>query len=121
MYLARILKLLQRFPISWVRVSPSEMQLEAHFSNFCSGWGRRKFLPLSRPLSNFWRGEMAGEKTMTEIIHLLVLQCPVQLSPVKNGGYIPRTAGYIPKILIVLFPCGIPVESRSSPEAKISN
>jgi len=22
------------------------MQLEAHFSNFCSGWGRRKFLEL---------------------------------------------------------------------------
>jgi len=31
---------------SWVRVSPSEMQLEAHFSNFCSDWGRRKFLEL---------------------------------------------------------------------------
>ena len=28
-------------------MSPSEMQLEAHFSNFCSGWGRRKFPPLS--------------------------------------------------------------------------
>ena len=25
-----------------------------------------------RPLSNFWRGEMAGEKTMTEIIHLYI-------------------------------------------------
>ncbi len=25
-----------------------------------------------------------------------LLQCPVQLSPVKTGGYIPRTAGYIP-------------------------
>jgi hypothetical protein len=28
-------------------MSPSEMQLEAHFSNFCSGWGRRKFPLLS--------------------------------------------------------------------------
>ena len=54
-------------------------------------------------------------------MYFSILQCPVQLSPVKNGGYIPRTAGYIPKILIVLFPCEIPVEARSSPEAKNTN
>ena len=38
-------------------MSPSEMQLEAHFSNFCSGWGRKKFPLLSEGvlvLSNFF-------------------------------------------------------------------
>jgi hypothetical protein len=29
-------------------MSPSEMQLEAHFSNFCSGWlGKKEIPPLS--------------------------------------------------------------------------
>ncbi len=46
---------------------------------------------------------------------------PIPLTPVKNGGYIPRSLGYIPKILISLFPCEIPVEARSPPEAKITN
>ena len=57
-------------------MSPSEIQLEAHFSNFCSGWGRKKFPLLSKKfaygdpittarvtIENFWarRGRDAGE------------------------------------------------------------
>jgi hypothetical protein len=48
-------------------------------------------LALRRPLSNFWQGEMAGEKTMTEIVVIMmcdvcVLVCFV-VSGVKPPGF----------------------------------
>jgi len=46
----------------------------------------RKKGPPRRPLSNFWCGEKAGEKTMTEIIHLYV---PYKINP--NGALFAKT------------------------------
>jgi len=68
-----------------------------------------------------WGRHIMQDYCVLCFVLVIVLQCPVHLSPEKKVGYFPRTPGYIPKILIVLFPCGIPVEARSSPEAKIIN
>ena len=58
-----------------MRVSPSEIQLEAHFSNFCSGWGRRKFLPLSSDLRT--------------IVFIRTQCCPAQLARQSDSEWSP--------------------------------
>jgi hypothetical protein len=43
-----------------------------------------------------WKYGKAKEAAESAKAGLTLLQCPVQLSPVKTGGCIPLTAGYIP-------------------------
>ena len=78
------------------KIQSQKWQYEiAHMYNYVRKKSRH--CPQKRIIRFQWNGIVNPYPASVDVLFVVpVLQCPVQLSPGKTVGYIPRTAGYIP-------------------------
>ena len=94
-----------------MRLSPSEMQLEAYFSNFCSGRGRRKFPLLSRPVpwDYLWLCETVRTLTMATFSHVCMQYCVQYAYCDAIDSFLLNQKGLVDKYLYIAKNFAIPL------------